>query len=303
MTKRFRPFVLSKRQRLLGLGILLSLIAHVLVLAFLKESPRVPARSQQVPVKLNIKEKKKETAAQEKEREREKQIIEAPQLPTEPPEESSRLGPQDHKAVREQKVQPKLSVKGAPSSPIQNGPLKIERSIPDRKGTIRVPSEQKQGYAQLLPLEGEVLNLAHNDYIPDDLPTAAVLDVNTTDYRFIAYFSAVRKLVELAFTDIGPTLRNSPYVQGRLTEAGKVSFQGSSKVQLKVERSGLLTEAKLVDSSGDREIDGFWQKILNLAAPYPPLPKAYPEEVLIFTYTLHYDIVMRNEQKVPRFLY
>lgn len=299
LKKRLR---LNRRQGLLALGILFSLLVHIIVLALLKERPSIPAHKEQVPVKLNFKEKKKKSA--ENQKEKEKQIIEAPQLPTEPPEESTRLGPQDHKAVREQKVEPRMSIKGAPSSAIQNGPLKVERSIPDRKGSIRVPSKQKQGYAQLLPMEGEVVNLAHNDYIPDkDMPQGAVLDVNTTDYRFIAYFSAVRKLVELAFTDIGPTLRSSPYVKSRLSDAGKVSFQGSSKVQLRVERSGLLTEAKLVDSSGDKDIDGFWQKILNLAAPYPPLPKAYPSEILTFTYTLHYNIVMKNEQKVPHFLY
>jgi outer membrane biosynthesis protein TonB len=292
-------FRLTKRQGLLGLGILLSLLFHLILLTVLKEKPRIPAHNEQVPVKLNITEKKKKTAQVQ-----DKQIIEAPQIPTEAPEDATKLGPQDHKARQETKLQPKMSIKGAPSSPIQNGPIKFERSIPDNKGTIRVPSQKKLGYAQLLPMEGEALNLAHNDYIPDkNIPTGGVLDVNTTDFRFIAYFSAVRKLVEMAFTDIGPTLRSSPYVQQRLTDAGKVSFQGSSKIQLKVERSGLLTEAKLVDSSGDRDIDAFWEKILNVAAPYPPLPKAYPEDQLVFTYTLHYDIVMKNEGRVPRFLY
>ncbi|RZA12860.1 MAG: hypothetical protein EOP10_30685, partial [Proteobacteria bacterium] len=94
-----------------------------------------------------------------------------------------------------------------------------------------------------------------------------------------------------------------PYVKGRLSEVGKVSFQGESKIRLKVQRSGLLTETKLVASTGDKDIDKFWDKILNLAGPYPPLPKDFPEDELMFTYTLYYDIVVHNSERTRRFVY
>lgn len=296
----------KKRGRFLVFGILVSLAAHVLFLILIPEQKKTP-RAERIPVTIEIKKKdkeKKEKTDEAKEEEEKKQIIEAPLMPTEAPEEPAHLGRQNHKAVREQKVEPKASIKGADSSALQNGRLRIEGGIPDKGGTVVVPQKQGQKYSRLLPQQGDLINLAHNDYIHDPkMPKGAILDVNTTEFRWIGYFSAVRKLVELAFTDIGPTLRSSPYVKGRLSEVGKVSFQGESKIRLKVQRSGLLTETKLVSSTGDKDIDQFWDRILNLAGPYPPLPKDFPEDELLFTYTLYYDIVVHNSERTRRFVY
>lgn len=296
-----------RRGRFLALGVSLSLAAHVIVLVLIPEVKPVKPM-QRVPITLEIKKKPKEkktlTEEERKAEEEKKQIIEAPLMPTEAPDEPAHLGRQNHKAVVEQKTDPRASIPGAESSALQNGRLKIEGGIPDNKGTVPVPAKQGTKYSRLLPQKGEILNLAHNDYIPDkNLPKGVMLDVNTTDFRWIGYFTSVRKLVELAFTDIGPSLRSSPYVKSRLSEVGKVAFQGESKIRLTVQRSGLLTETKLVSSSGDKDIDKFWDKILNLAGPYPPLPKDFPEDELLFTYTLYYDIVVQNQERTRRFVY
>lgn len=301
---------LKRRGRFLLSGILLSLAFHILILLLLPERVR-PKPVARVPITLSIKKKPKapkssppDKSDDKPAKEEPKQIIEAPLMPTEAPDKPANLGRQNHKTEHEQKTQPKASIPGADSSALQNGRLRIEGGIPDNKGTIPVPAKQGSKYSRLLPQQGEIVNLAHNDYLPDPkIPKGAILDVNTSDFRWIGYFSMVRRLVELAFTDIGPTLRSSPYVKSRLSEAGKASFQGESKIRLKVERSGLLTEAKLVSSSGDKEIDEFWNRILNVAAPYPPLPKDYPDDSLVFTYTLYYDIVIQNEERIRRFVY
>jgi outer membrane biosynthesis protein TonB len=306
---------LKRRGRFLATGILISLVFHIVILVFMPtRTHKKPV--ERVPVTLNIKKKPKpevikpdpkqddKKEEEKKKEEDQKQIIEAPLMPTEAPDVPANLGRQNHKAVIEQKTEPKASIPGADSSALQNGRLRIEGGIPDNKGTIPVPAKQGKKYSRLLPQQGELINLAHNDYVPNPkIPKGAMLDVNTTDFRWIGYFSMVRRLVEMAFTDIGPTLRSSPYVKSRLAEAGKASFQGESKIKLKIEKSGLLTETRLVSSSGDKEIDGFWDRILNVAAPYPPLPKDYPEESLEFTYTLYYDIVIQGEEKVRRFVY
>ena len=301
------PIITSvrRRGRFLALGIFLSLAAHALLLFLL---PKVkPIKStQRVPITVEIRKKPKKILTEEerKAKEEKKSIIEAPLMPTEAPDEPAHLGRQNHKAVIEQKTDPRSSAPGADSSALQNGLLKIEGGIPDKEGTVMVPAKQGTKYSRLLPRQGEILNLAHNDFIPDkNLPKGAMLDVNTTDFRWIGYFTSVRKLVELAFTDIGPTLRASPYVKSRLSEVGKASFQGESKIRLKVQKSGLLTETKLISSSGDSDIDKFWDKILNLAGPYPPLPRDFPEEELMFTYTLYYDVVVQNEERTRRFVY
>ncbi len=308
-TSRAEQFIayVRRRGRFLVLGLLVSLLSHVAILLLLPER-KIPPKVERVPVTIDIKKvpkKKREMSEQEKKAaEEKKQIIEAPLIPTEAPDEPAHLGRQNHKAEIEQKLDPKVSIKGADSSALQNGRLKIEGGIPDKGGEVELPAKQGSKYEGLLPKQGEILNLAHNDYIPDPkLPKGAILDVNTTEFRWIGYFMSVRKLVDLAFTDIGPSLTKSPYVKNRLNEVGRVKFQGESKILLKVQRSGLLTETKLLSSSGDKEIDAFWDKILNLAGPYPPLPKDYPEDELKFTYTLYYDVVVQNEERTRRFVH
>ena len=305
----------KRRGRFLATGIIISLLFHVIILTFMPERVSKPP-VERVPITISIKKKSKPTPEVSKDdkdqrkkkeepvKDEPKQIIEAPLMPTEAPDKPAHLGRQNHKAVVEQKTTPRASLPGADSSALQNGRLRIEGGVPDNKGTVTVPAKQGKKYSSLLPQRGDIINLAHNDYIPDPkMRTGAVLDVNTTDFRWIGYFSLVRRQVEMAFTDIGPTLRASPYVQSRLSESGKAKFQGESKIRLKVEKSGLLTDTKLLSSSGDKEIDDFWNKILNVAAPYPPLPKDFPEDVLIFTYTLYYDIVIEGDQKIRRFVY
>ncbi|MES2746258.1 MAG: TonB C-terminal domain-containing protein [Bdellovibrionota bacterium] len=294
-----------RRGRFLALGLLVSLISHLALLLIAPEVKHIKP-TERVPITIEIKKKpkKKLTDEERKEKEEKKQIIEAPLIPTEAPDEPANLGRQNHKAVREQKTEPTASIPGADTSALQNGRLRIEGGLPDKKGTVEIPAKVGSKYSRLLPQQGDLVNLAHNDYIHDPkMPKGAILDVNTTDFRWIGYFTSVRKLVELAFTDIGPTLRSSPYVKSRLSETGKASFQGESKIRLKVQRSGLLSDTKLVSSSGDKDIDDFWNKILNLAAPYPPLPKDFPDDELLFTYTLYYDIVVQNEDRVRRFVY
>jgi outer membrane biosynthesis protein TonB len=310
---------IRRRGRFLALGLLISLASH---LALLLITPPVKSikPSERVPITLEIKKKpktspteadreeKKKESKKEKEKEKEedekKQIIEAPLIPTEAPDEPAHLGRQNHKAERVQKTEPQNTIRGADSSALQNGRLRIEGGLPDKKGSVEIPAKVGSKYSGLLPQQGDLVNLSHNDYIHNpNIPKGVILDVNTTDFRWIGYFTSVRKLVELAFTDIGPSLRSSPYVKTLLSQVGKVSFQGESKIRLKVVRSGLLSETKLVSSSGDKDIDDFWNKILNLAAPYPPLPKDFPEDELMFTYTLYYDIVVQNEERVRRFVY
>ncbi len=288
------------------LCILGSLLAHFLFFSWVRqhEQKTKKTHTQSVPVRLEWKTKKPEAPAPDAIKSEDRSIIEAPLPETQAPDKPAHLGAQDHQAVREQKTQGDGGVPGAPATALQNGPLTLEQ-IPDKGGRILVPKPPgSKSYEALLPKKLEVLNPGHNDYLPDkNLPVGPILDVNTTDFRFIAYFTAVRKSVDLAYFDMGPSLRETPHVRGRIEEMGRVRFQGSSVVQLKVARSGVLLESKLLRSSGDKEVDAFWNKVLNLAAPYPPLPKDFPDEELVFTYTLYYDVMIEGEKRTHRFVF
>lgn len=296
-------------RRLLPLG--LSLLVHGVLLWLLTLLPGLdfqPQNISKVPVRLEIREKpratdKDQSQAQDAEKEspREQTIVEAPLPETEAPDQAAYLGAQNHRTRQEMKTQPRASARAADPTALQNGPLrlKVERAP---GGRVKVPVGKD--YREFLPTQIDVVNAGHNDFLPDKkLPVGPVLDVNTTEYRFIGYFTAVRKQVDLAYYDIGPSIQDKDYIRERIENVGKAHLQGTSVVQLKVARSGLLIETRLVQSSGDKDVDEFWTRVLNLAAPYPPLPRDFPEDELVFTYKLYYDFVLAGDRRTRRFMF
>jgi outer membrane biosynthesis protein TonB len=302
----------QRGRRLIVLPLFLSLLAHALlmiILSFLPALDRNPKSTAKVPVRLEFKEvprkpdadkTEKKDLAEETPKDEPKTIIEAPLPETEPPKDSAYLGAQNHSTAQEMKTQPRPSAKAADPTPLQNGPLRLKvEEAPG--GKVKVPAGKD--YKEFLPKQIDVVNTGHNDYIDKKLPVGPVLDVNTTEYRYIGYFTAVRKQVDLAYYDIGPTLQDKDYIRDKVESVGKAQLQGTSVIQLKVARSGLLMETKLVQSSGDKDVDQFWERVLNLAAPYPPLPRDFPEEELVFTYKLYYDFVIAGEKRTRRFMF
>jgi TonB family protein len=256
---------------------------------------------------------------------RRQQIVETPQMPTEAPLAEAFKGAQDHRTDKETKLPPSRHRQGAPatrySSRSSASPANEAESQPKSSSEARSktpagegPASSSQGkpqsdqgqqtgqaYANLLPNDNDFAGY-YNDYIPDDsIETGDVLDVNTTRYEFIGYFTAVRKQVDFAYYDPRSSLREMPRIREQLVKTGQVSFQGVSVAQLTVRRSGLLIDSKIVKSSGDAELDQTWLRILNMAAPYPPLPNHYEGEELVFNYSLYYDIAIRDNRRVRRF--
>jgi hypothetical protein len=254
-----------------------------------------PKSTAKVPVRLEIQQKpadpdkdRRDKTKLAEEKRQEQTIIEAPLPTTEAPLDSVYLGAQNHKTTQEMKTEPRPSAKAADPTPLQNGPLRLK----------------VEDYKDFLPKQIDVVNTGYNDFLPDKkLPVGPILDVNTTEYRFIGYFTAVRKQVELAYYDIGPTLKGKEHIRDRVENIGKAHLQGTSVVQLTIARSGLLIATKLAQSSGDKDVDQFWDRVLNLAAPYPPLPRDFPEDELVFTYKLYYDFVIAGEKRTKRFMF
>jgi len=311
--KPVKPNSLYQRgRRLILQPLFLSLVAHALLMVMLSILPapaRTPKSAVKVPVRLEFKEvprksdpdkAEKKDLAEETPKDEAKTIIEAPLPETEPPKDSAYLGAQNHSTAYETKTQPRPSAKAADPTPLQNGPLRLKvEEAPG--GKVKVPAGKD--YREFLPKQIDVVNTGHNDYIDKKLPVGPVLDVNTTEYRYIGYFTAVRKQVDLAYYDIGPTLQDKNYIRDKVESVGRAQLQGTSVIQLKVARSGLLMEAKIVQSSGDKDVDQFWERVLNLAAPYPPLPRDFPEDELVFTYKLYYDFVIAGERRTRRFMF
>ena len=107
--------------------------------------------------------------------------------------------------------------------------------------------------------------------------------------------------MDLAFYDPRSSLKEHEKVQQSLSKTGSIKFEGKSVALITVERSGFVSSIEIIDSSGDEHINQAWSNILNLAAPFSPLPMDYPEEQLIFRYTLYYNFVIRDNRPIPRF--
>ncbi len=258
------------------MALAVSLLIHLPIL-LLHIVSMIPITEDQLPstVKIKISEKRNT-------------IVEAPLPETEEIPVVAAKGRQNHYTTQETRLPPsKNHEKGADASRHKNQG--------GNGGKIKT-----QGYGGLLPNEGELS--AYNDFIPDSsIPVGKVLDINTTDYRYIGYTTSIRKSVDLAFYSPLSALKNEPHIREKIQSGTKMRFSGKSVAVMTIEKSGLLSEVKIEESSGDKKIDEEWLRILNLAAPFPPIPRSFPEEKFMIRYTLYYDYVFREEKKMRRF--
>jgi TonB family protein len=67
---------------------------------------------------------------------------------------------------------------------------------------------------------------------------------------------------------------------------GKLSVRGETVVGFRVDRSGRLTESRVVRSSGNTELDGAFLAVVRTAGPFPPLPASYPGATLANAITM-----------------
>lgn len=262
--------------------VLLSLALHSLVFYWLTQKhskPEINEARRASPLKVKYKEKKNQ------------QIVEAKLFETQkkPDPKEAFLGQQDRQTDTPSRLPPSNSSGGRQATRFASG-----RKPPSS-------DKAKIAYQEILPDQTSFEDY-HNDFIADEsIPIGEVLDVNTTEYRFIGYFSSVRKQVDLAFYDPRSSLREHEKVRETLSKKGSAQFEGKSVAEIRVERSGFVSSIVIVESSGDEQIDAAWTNILNLAAPFSPLPLDYPQEQLIFRYTLYYNFVIRDNRPIPRF--
>lgn len=232
-----------------------------------------------------------------------KQIIEAPLKETIAPKDPRFKGHVDHQTAKETKVKNPRQNGNNPDNPMQKLTQKLRnaqskpQSIPK---TVDGPSRKVPDniYSQLLPQIADLpTEPGFQDHInDDDIAVGAVIDVNTTEYRWIGYFTNVRKMVNQAFFSPAHTVKRSKRIQNKLQMYGRAEVKGRAVVQLTILRSGFLIKSKLVSSSGDREVDEFWEKVLNMAAPYPPLPKHYDKDKLTFKYAFDYHLFFQEKK-------
>lgn len=270
----------KNKKSYLQIAIAISLLIHApLILLRMVQQQTIPITEEQLPSSVKIKIQTKRNT-----------IVEAPMPETEKVPVVASKGRQNHYTEKETRLPPSQKhKKGADASRESND------SKEGSGGKIK-----PKGYGGLLPSEGELS--AYNDFIPDSsIPIGKILDINTTDYRYIAYTTSIRKSVDLAFYSPRSALKDEPHIREKIQTGAKTRFSGKSVAVMTIEKSGLLSDVKIEDSSGDKKIDEEWLRILNMAAPFPPLPVSFPDEKFMIRYTLYYDYVFREEKKTRRF--
>ena len=292
--------------------IFISLLIHFISYILLNEVKRTDKKSdnqQKIKVKFvkkpiskkdSIKKNKKEDPAL-------KQIIESKLAKTLPPEKSSYLGAQDHIAKKPMKTKKNLFTKNQ-KTPITKKQIKdknIEKkaeknhkrkpNVPKSKKSIAAKTLKKapkarldknsnstsKSYTSYLQNSFDLLNSKNNnpyrDYIDDDtIEDGDVIDLSTKEYRYIGYFTNLRRAIELAWV--------YPAIAVRRGNQGKVILKFT------IHKNGKVSNIELLSSSGYQVLDKSIMDAIKLAGPFPPLPKSFQKSNLTisgsFTYLL-----------------
>jgi periplasmic protein TonB len=217
--------------------------------------------------------------------ERAKRLIEALQKETVPPKTASASGQVNHRTKKERRVDvSRLRAKSAnpsdrvgerldgdlaskvqarqsrkPSSPIKdlskNGPM------------LSVKSQNQ--YKNLLPTAQELQRYTKGgyvDYLDKKIPLGDFVDINTSEFRFIGYFTSMRKSIQQAWT--------YPYA------AAMRGMQGVVGLQFVILKDGSVSKMRVVSSSGYEVLDRAIVDAISNAAPFAPLPANVNRELL-----------------------
>jgi len=298
-----------KSRRLFGIFFLLSALLHVASLLELsqlnvKSQQKEEAKQRIVKVRLVENSPAPKAPAPPSEPEASK-ILEAPQTPTQPPKEAEFLGqtnhsteqetraslklPRDHQAkpsTKHASVAPptplgealsdkaphegRLSIEPAPTSPPKKGPGPHPFPPPGTKGP--------QAYEHLLAAAQSQMatqvEAGYQDYLDDQRREGDSIDINTTEYRYIGYFTTMRKAIEMAWAYPG--------------EAAQAGLFGKVLLQFTIEDTGTVSRIAVLDSSGHDVLDSAIVEAIKLAAPFSPLPTDFKKKNLDITGTFHY---------------
>jgi TonB family protein len=277
----------QKSKRLFLLFLFTSFAIHFLTyvnIQYFSEGQKENLSQKTDKVKIRYVEKKKET---DDDKLAKKQVVETPMQKTEKPKEADYLGAQDHIAKEQTKVKnpntmamqagPKgNSDKTASIPPAAKQQLKIAES---ENGKRPAAKERREKMKQLLPSAQEMfgqVNAGYQDYIEDDLQEGDVVDLNTTNFRFLGYVTHLRQAIQLVWT----------YPQ----EAAMRGLEGKVLLQFRIKKDGTTEQVKVVQSSGYTVLDQSIVSAIKLASPFAPLPNDVQGESKVFAGVFHYTL-------------
>lgn len=237
-----------------------------------------------------------------------KKILEMPQAPTEAPKEADYVGTVNHQALKETRVADQLKREkakdaGQKGKPDANNKPKVAEEKPKKEakppqevqppptvngnqkpqtGSLAMgstkPNKPRNDYEALLPssmndLHGQ-MNAGYQDYVDDKIQQGDRIDINTSEYRFIGYFTNLRKAIELVW--------NYPI------EASRRGMQGEVGLEFTIAKDGSTTRIRVMKSSGYEVLDKAIVDAIKLASPFAPLPDGFKKNKITVTGSFRY---------------
>jgi protein TonB len=225
-----------------------------------------------------------------------KRIIETKQDETEAPKHPTSLGAQDHATQKETKLAKKLmkntkALDAGPEAGEQKQPKVAAMAKPPASkaipqvftgpGTMAIGTRRdkpRNAYESLLPDKSNDVfakpNGGYMEHIDADVADGDRVDMNTSSFRYISYFTGLRKQIELVW--IYPA------------DAVQRGLQGAVQLEMTIEKDGRVSKVRVIESSGYATLDENMLKTIKLASPFAPLPKGWGKERLIVTGSFHY---------------
>ena len=141
------------------------------------------------------------------------------------------------------------------------------------------PEQHRKRYENLLTYSAKEPQRqrggGYQDFIDDDsLEEGDSIDLNTQEYRYIGYFTNMRKAIELVW--------NYPMSAARRGISGKVN------VKFTIQKTGTVSKIDIVESSGHKLLDYAIVDAIKLASPFAPLPKGFNRKKLDVTGAFRY---------------
>ena len=224
-----------------------------------------------------------------------KRIIEARQEETAKPKNAKFKSHQNHIAKKETRVLRKAqsindldsgdggATKRAARRQEQKKKQKVTKKDESRArigvGSGEVDENSQSAYSALLPRTSDLAasrKAGYQDYIEDEIELGDKIDLTTSSYRYIGYFTGLRK--GWSQTWIYPS------------EAVRRGLQGKVKIEFTIEKDGELNGVKVVETSGHEILDEAVVEAVRLSSPYAPLPDGFGKDKLIIVYSFVYRL-------------
>ncbi len=164
-----------------------------------------------------------------------------------------------------------------PTLPTPKNPAEV-RSTQGGLAFGSAPRKPRNEYEALLPsqindLAGQV-DAGYQDFVDDKVQEGDRIDINTTEYRFIGYFTNLRKAIELVW--------NYPM------EASRRGMQGEVGLEFTIAKDGTATRVRVIKSSGYEILDTAIVEAIKLASPFAPLPDGFKKQKITVTGSFRY---------------